>query len=454
MTAPVTRYARADDGASIAYQVLGEGPDLVYVPGFVSHVEWAWELPPSARFLRRLASFSRLIVMDKRGTGLSDPIGARVSPEERANDIRAVMDSAGSERAMLFGSFEGGTLALLCAASNPERIDGLALYATPAKVTQGHGYPHGWSPAAIQLYLAASEEGWGAEDGASLLAPSLSDDSGYHQWFGRLLRMAASPGMAMTLLELNAQLDARKALPGLSVPVRILHRTGDRLVDVGHSRYLAEHVAGSLGRELDGDDHWPWAGDVDDLVAELAELVTGTRGLRDPDRVLTTLLFTDVVGSTELATDVGDRRLAELLDDHRILMRRELVRFGGHEVDSAGDGFLASFDGPTRAINCAAAVQEAVRTLGLDLRAGVHTGECEVLGERFGGIHVHIGARVAAAAGPGEIVVSSTVRDLVDGSAIVFDRRGTFELKGVRGARDLFTARVEGARQPVTIPER
>jgi class 3 adenylate cyclase len=448
MTPPPTCYARAADGASIAYQVLGDGPDLVYVPGFLSHVDWGWEFPASAQFLQRLASFSRLIVMDKRGTGLSDPIVGWISPEERANDIRAVMNAARSDRATLLGSFEGGTLALLCAKANPDRIDGLALYATPAKVAQGPDYPHGWSPAAIQLYLAASEEGWDAEDGASVLAPSLAGDAGYNQWFGRLLRMAASPGMAMKLLELNAELDARSALNSLDVPVQIVHRTGDRLVDLRHSRYLAEHVSGSRIRELEGSDHWPWAGDVDDLVSELSELVTGDRGPRRPARVLATLLFTDVVGSTELATEVGDRRLSEILDDHRAVMRRELVRFGGREIDSTGDGFLAAFDGPTLAIRCASAAQEAVRHLGLELRAGVHTGECEVLGPRLGGIHVHLGSRIASTARSGEILVSSTVRELVAGSDITFEPRGTFELKGVRDNRDLFTASLDEGRLP------
>jgi pimeloyl-ACP methyl ester carboxylesterase len=435
-----TRYARAGD-VSIAYQVLGEGPDLVYVPGFVSHVEWAWELPQYARFLRRLASFSRLILLDKRGTGLSDPVAGVAAPKERLQDIGAVLDAVGSERATLLGGFDGGTLALLYAASRPDRVAGLALHATPAKFTQDATYPHGWAPAAIQLYLSASEEGWAAEEGAPLLAPSLAVDAAYRRWFGRLSRMAASPGMAMALLQMNAQLDARAALGALDLPVRVLHAEGDLLVDAGHSRYLAERVRGAALVELPGADHWPFAANADAVVAEVEELVTGSRGLPEPDRVLTTLLFTDVVGSTEHAAALGDRRWAALLEDHRALVRREIERFGGREVDTVGDGFLARFEAPTRAIQCAMAARDVVRALGIDLRAGVHTGECEQLGPALGGIHVHVGARIAGQAGSGEVVVSSTVRDLVDGSAIAFDDRGSVELKGVPGRRRLFLAR-------------
>jgi pimeloyl-ACP methyl ester carboxylesterase len=437
---PTTRYARAGE-VSIAYQVLGDGPDLLYVPGFVSHVEWGWELPQYARFLRRLAAFSRLIVVDKRGTGLSDPVAGVASPEQRLEDVGAVLDAVGAERATLLGGFDGGTLALLYAAAHPERVAGLVLYAAPPKFTQDDTYPHGWAPAAIQLYLSAAEEDWAAEEGAPLLAPSLAADAAYRQWFGRLSRMAASPGMAMALLQMNAQLDARAVLPSLDQPVRILHARGDLLVDPGHSQQLAALLPAAELVELPGADHWPFAENADAVVAEVEELVTGSRSLPQPDRVLTTLLFTDVVGSTEHASALGDRRWAALLEDHRALVRREIERFGGLEVDTVGDGFLARFDAPTRAIQCAMAAREAVRALGIELRAGVHTGECEQLGSALGGIHVHVGARIAAQAERGEVVVSSTVRDLVDGSAIAFDDRGRVELKGVPGARRLFLAR-------------
>jgi pimeloyl-ACP methyl ester carboxylesterase len=451
VTIPETRYARAGE-ANVAYQVVGEGPDLLYVPGFVSHAEWSWEFPPFARFLRRLASFSRLILLDKRGTGLSDPVAGIPTPEERGDDILAVLGATGSERATLFGTFDGGSLSVLFAARHPERVQGLALYATPAKFTQSSDYAHGWSPAAIQFYLSASEDGWGSDAGAEVLAPSLAHDESYRRWYARLVRMAASPGMAVSLLQMNAQLDVRGALGEVGVPAVVLHRSGDALVDPGHSRYLAAHLPAARLVELDGADHWPWAGDADAVVAELQELVTGARGMPEPDRVLATLLFTDIVGSTELAARLGDRRWAELLEDHRALVRRELARFGGCELDTAGDGFFASFDGPTRAIGCAAAAGEAVRELGLELRAGVHTGECERVGEGLGGVHVHIGARVAAEAGPGEVVVSEVVCRLLDGSAITLEDRGVVDLTGVPTPQRLYVARQAHAAAPVTIP--
>ena len=442
MTVSETRYARSGD-VTVAYQVVGEGPvDLVYVPGFLSHVEWGWEHPAFARFLRRLSSFSRLILFDKRGTGMSDPVAGVPTPEERMDDIRAVMDAAGSERAALFGIFEGGPLSLLFATSYPDRVSALVLYASLAKFTQDADYAWGWSPAAIQLYLAASEEGWGSGEGADLLSPSLAADDNYRRWFARLVRMAASPGQATALLKMNTEIDVRDVLPRVQAPALVLHREGDLLVDAGHSRYLAERIPGAKHLELSGDDHWPWAGDAERIAEETQELVTGARGMPEPERVLTTLLFTDIVGSTERASELGDRRWREVLEDHYVLVRRELARFRGREVKTIGDGFFASFDSPTRAIRCAAAVLEAVRPLGIELRAGVHTGECEMIGDDLGGIAVHVGARVAAAAGPGEIFVSSTVTELVDGSDIRFDDRGTFELKGVDGERRLFAAEV------------
>ncbi len=440
---PDTRYARSGD-VTIAYQVVGDGPvDLVYVPGFLSHVEWNWEHPAYARFLRRLASFSRLILFDKRGTGMSDPVTGVPGPEERMDDIRAVMDAAGSERAALFGVFEGGPLSLLYAARHPDRVSALVLYAGLAKFTQNGDYAWGWSPASIQLYLAASEEGWGSGAGADLLSPSLAHDDNYRRWFARLVRTSASPGQATTLLKMNAEIDVRDVLSQVQAPVLVLHREGDLLVDAGHSRYLAEHIPGAKHRELPGDDHWPWAGDAERVAQETQELVTGARGVPEPERVLTTLLFTDIAGSTQRASELGDRRWRELLEDHHTLVRRELARFRGREVKTIGDGFFASFDSPTRAIRCAAAILEAVRPLGVELRAGVHTGECETIGDDLGGIAVHVGARVAASAEPGEVLVSSTVRDLVDGSGVRFNDRGLFTLKGVEGERRLFAAEVE-----------
>ena len=441
---PQTRYARSRD-VTIAYQIVGEGPaDLLLVPGFLSHVEWSWELPASARFLRRLASFSRLIVFDKRGTGMSDPVDGIPSPEERAEDIASVLDAAGSERAALLGVFDGAALAMVFAAQQPERVSSLALYAGMAKFTQGDGYELGWSPAAIQLYLSATEEGWGSSEGAALLAPSLADDAAYKSWFARLLRLGASPGRAVSLMRMNTELDVRDRLASLQAPTLVLHRAGDGFVDGGHSRYLAEHIPGARLVELPGDDHWPFAGNAEALIGEVEEHVTGARRTTpEPERVLTTLLFTDIVGSTEQVTKLGDRRWKELLQHHNALVRRELERHRGRELQTTGDGFFATFDSPTQAIRCAAAARDAVRQLGLELRAGVHTGECELHGHDLGGIAVHVGARIAAAAGAGEILVSSTLSELVAGSDIRFTERGRFTLKGVERERELFAAEVE-----------
>lgn len=436
---PETRYARCGD-ANIAYQVLGEGPDLLYVPGFVSHVEWSWEFPPVARFLERLASFSRLIVLDKRGTGLSDPVVGMPSAEERADDLLAVLDDARSERATVCGTFDGGTLALLLAARFPERVGALALYATPAKLTQDVSYLHGWSPAAIELYLTASEGTWGSSRSADVLAPSLAGDEAYQRWCTRLVRTAASPGMAIALLRMNAELDARPVLDRVTMPAVVLHRSGDAFVDVGHSRALAARLPVASLVELDGCDHWPWAGDADAVTGAVRELVTGERGTADAERVLVTLLLTDVVGSTELAAELGDRRWSELLQDHHAVVRREIARYGGREVDTAGDGFFARFTGPTQAIRCAAAIRDATAELGITLRAGVHTGECELRGERLHGIHVHLAARVASEARAGEILVSRVVRELLDGSGIALEEHGAASPKGFAEPQRLFRA--------------
>jgi class 3 adenylate cyclase len=448
-----TRYARSGD-TSVAYQVLGSGPiDLVYVPGFLSHLEWNWQYPPIARFLERLASFSRLIVLDKRGTGLSDPVEGVPTLEERMDDVRAVMDAVGSERAALFGVAEGGPLCLLFSATYPERTSALALYACLAKFTQDREYPWGWTPAGIQIYLTASEPEWGTGVGAEHLAPSLAGDEVYRRWFARMLRLSASPRTALALLRMNAEIDVRAVLPSVRVPTLVLHRTGDLFVASGHGTYLAEHVPGAKLVELPGDDHWPWAGDPDAVVAHVQEFTTGVRWAPEPDRVLTTVLFTDIVDSTERTVADGDRRWRDLLEEHRALARRELDRFRGREIETVGDGLLASFDGPARAIRCARAIVDAVQPLGVELRAGIHTGECEVLADGLAGIAVHVGARVAARAAAGEVLVSRTVRDLVAGSGIEFEDRGSYELKGVPGEQQLFAVRSErsseSAREPV-----
>jgi class 3 adenylate cyclase len=430
---PETRYTRSGD-VNIAYQVVGDGPiDLVYVLGWVSHVDLIWEEPLSARFLERLASFSRLILFDKRGTGLSDRVPDADLPtlEQRMDDVRAVMDAAGVERAALLGLSEGVPMCLLFAATHPERTAALVLMGGYARRLWAEDYPFGAAREDYDAFLEDIHESWGGPVGLEVRAPSLAGDSVFRAWWATYLRMSASPGAALALTRMNGEIDVRRVLPTISVPTLVIHRTGDRSLPVEGSRYLAERIRGAKLAELPGDDHLPWIGDQDDILDEIEEFLTGVRRGPAPDRVLATILFTDVVGSTERAAALGDRGWRELLARHHALVRRELERWRGTEVDTAGDGFLATFDGPARAIRCACAARDAMRELGLEIRAGLHTGECEVLGLSVAGIAVHIGARVAALAGGGEVLVSSTVRDLVAGSGISFEERGEHELKGV-----------------------
>jgi pimeloyl-ACP methyl ester carboxylesterase len=438
---PVTRYARSGD-VSIAYQVVGDGPlDLVFVSGWVSHLDHMWEEPSFARFLRRLASFSRLILFDKRGTGLSDrvPVSDLPTLEERMDDVRAVMDAAGSERAALLGHSEGGPMCLLFAATYPDRTVALALIGSYARRLVGEGYPFGARPESYGAFLDEIERGWGGPVGLAVRAPSLVDDERFTAWWADYLRMSASPGAALALTRMNGAIDVRPTLATIHVPTLIVHRTGDRSLPVEGARYLAERIEDATLVELPGADHLPFVGDQDEILDEIQEFLTGVRGGFEVDRVLATVLFTDIVGSTEHAVELGDREWRELLDSHHLLVRRELARWRGNEVDTAGDGFLATFDGPARAIRCACAVRTEVRRLGIEIRAGLHTGECEVHGNSVAGIAVHIGARVSALAGPGEVLVSSTVRDLVAGSGIEFDERGEHELKGVPGPWRLYS---------------
>jgi pimeloyl-ACP methyl ester carboxylesterase len=438
---PVTRYARSGE-VNIAYQVVGEGPlDLVFVSGWVSNLDLMWQEPSYARFLRRLASFSRLILFDKRGTGLSDRVPEADLPtlEARMDDVRAVLDAAGAERAALLGHSEGGPMCLLFAATHPERTVALVLIGTYARRLVGDGYPFGTSPEAYDGFLAEIADGWGGAVGLEARAPSLVDDTRFRTWWSDYLRMSASPGAALALTRMNGQIDVRPALETIGVPTLVVHRTGDRSLPVEGARYLAERIRGARLVELPGNDHLPFVGDQDAILDEIEEFLTGVRRGAGNDRVLATVLFTDIVGSTERAVELGDREWRDLLESHHLLVRRALESWRGIEVDTAGDGFLATFDGPARAIRCACAIRDAVRGLGLEVRAGLHTGECEVHGETVAGIAVHIGARVAALAGPGEVLVSSTVRDLVAGSGIEFDERGEHELKGVPGRWQLYS---------------
>jgi pimeloyl-ACP methyl ester carboxylesterase len=437
---PETRYARSED-LHIAYQVVGQGPsDLVLVPPFVSHVELYWEEPLVNRFLTRLASFSRLILFDKRGTGLSDRVPPDRLPtlEQRMDDVRAVMDAAGSERAALFGPSEGGPMSALFAATYPGRTSALILYGTLASTIRDASYPWPMDPTERRTVIEAIPQHWGRGTSVDLLAPSLAGDERFRRWWARLERLGASPGAAMALRRMNGQIDIRDTLPVIRVPTLVLHRTDDLDTSIEEGRYLAAHIPGARFVELPGADHLPWA-DQDAILDEVEEFLTGVRPVPEPDRVLATVLFTDIVGSTEHAAELGDRRWGDVLVSHHAIVRRQLDRFRGREVKTVGDGFLATFDGPARAVRCACAIRDGVRSVGVSIRAGLHTGECEFVGDDVRGIAVHIGARVAAKAQSDEVLVSSTVKDLVVGSGIEFEDRGVHRLRGVPGDWRLYT---------------
>ncbi len=444
-----TRYAKSS-GINVAYQVLGDGPlHLVYVPGWVSHLELAWEQPLLARFYQRLASFSRLVLFDKRGTGLSDRLAQLPTMEERMDDVRAVMDAVGMSRAALFGVSEGGPMCALFAATYPERTSALVVYGTYAKRIWAPEYPWAPTPEERQRFFDAIEKRWGGVVDLAILAPSVANAKAFRRWWAAYLRAGASPGAALALARMNTEIDIRHILPTVRVPTLVLHRTDDRDVAVGGARYIAQAIPQAKYVELDGSDHLAFVGDADALLDEVEEFLTGARHVPESDRVLATVLFADIVGSTERAAALGDGRWRELLVSYQTLARRELERHRGREIDTAGDGVLAAFDGPARAIRCACAFRDAVRALGIEVRAGLHTGECEVIGPKLGGIAVHIGARVAAHAGPGEVLVSNTVKDLVAGSGLRFLDRGVHVLKGVPGGWHLFAVdqTVEAARR-------
>jgi pimeloyl-ACP methyl ester carboxylesterase len=431
-------YARSGD-VNIAYEVTGRGgPDLVLVPGFVSHLDNDWEHPASAGMLERLGTFSRLIRFDKRGTGLSDRAVGLPDLETRMDDVRAVMDAAGSESAWLFGYSEGGPMSILFAAVYPERVRALVLYGTYAKrANPDDDYPWCESWEQRQAYAAAVEREWGVEADLTRMAPD-ADETLARWWMARA-RASASPAAARDLVLMNSLIDVRPVLGSVQAATLVVHRTGDRDAQVEEGRYLAAHIPGARFVELPGDVHVPWW-ETDDLLDEVEEFLTGVRPTRLEDRVLATVLFTDIVGSTQRAEAVGDREWAMQLERHHKAVRRELARFSGEEVDTAGDGFLALFDGPARAIRCALAIRETVAAQGLSVRAGIHTGEVErPRQEKPRGIAVHVGARVAAAAGPGEVLVSSTTNDLVAGSGVRLEDRGELELKDV-GRRRLYAA--------------
>ena len=437
---PETRYTKSGD-IHIAYQVTGKGPlDLVYVPGFVSHLEYQWEEPRWARMLRRLASFSRLISFDKPGTGLSDRLAAIPTLEQRMDDMRAVMDAVGSRRAALLGVSEGGPMSILFAATHPERTSALVLYGSYARRMWAPDHPWGRTEEEMTRILERSEREWGGPVAIDMWAPSEANNEEFRRFYANYRRLSASPGAALTVMRMAAEIDVRHVLPVVRVPTLIVHRAGDRISRIENARYLAKQVPGAKLVELPGDDHVPFVGNGEAIVDEIEEFLTGVRPEHgaDTNRVLATILFTDVVGSTERVAVLGDRRWREILEQYYSVARRELVRFRGREIDTAGDGLFAAFDGPARAIRCACRIRDEVRPLGIDVRSGLHAGECEVVGEKIGGIAVHIGARVAATAEPGEVLVSNTVKDLVAGSGIGLKSRGTHVLRGVPGEWPLF----------------
>jgi class 3 adenylate cyclase len=437
---PKTQYTRSGD-LHIAYQVVGEGQvDLVYVPGWVSHVELAWEEPTLARFLRRLASFSRLIMFDKRGTGLSDRVPNDRLPtlEERIDDLRAVMDAVGSERASVFGVSEGGNLSAFFAATYPERTKALVLFGTFAKRIWSSDYP--WAPKAEdrEREYETIEREWGELMDVGHYVPSKAGDEAFARRLATYFRRSASPGAAVALLRMNTQLDIRHILATIRLPTLVIHRTGDRDANVEEGRWIARQIPNARFVELPGEDHLPWVGDADSVLDEIEEFLTGARSVSEFNRVLATVVFTDIVGSTEQAARLGDRAWRDLLESHHALVRKELTRFRGREIKIVGDAFVATFDGPARAVRCACSIRDNVAQLNVQIRAGVHTGEVDITDHDIGGIAVHIAARVVAAAQPGEVLVSSTVKDLSAGSGINFTERGAYALKGVPDKWRLF----------------
>jgi pimeloyl-ACP methyl ester carboxylesterase len=442
-TLPEVRYARSGD-VHIAYQVLGEGAiDLVFVMGWLTNLETYWELPGYRRFMQRLAGFTRLILFDKRGMGLSDRtmIGTL---EERMDDVRAVMDAVGSERAVLLGVSEGAPLSMLFAASHPERTAGLIFVGGEVKEIREDDWPWGQSTrkdyeAMLEGILSGQTE-WGKVTRV-WFAPSRENDPAVIDWLSRLERSAASPAAAVAFMRLGSEIDVRYVAPSIHMPTLVLHTPRDPVVPYEQGRWLAEQIEGARFVELTGRDHVPWFDVGDQVVTEVREFLTGFREAPEPEKVLATVLFTDIVESTDRARELGDIEWTALLARHHTTVRAVLAQYRGREIDTAGDGFLAAFDGPARGIRCAQAILDALDGIGIPARSGLHTGEVEVVGDKLAGIAVHTGARVAAAAGPGEVLVSSTVRDLVAGSGIEFEDRGLHELKGLDEPRRLFAVR-------------
>ena len=441
--APETRYAHSG-GINIAYQVFGRGPlDLVYVPGWISNVEMNWENPRMAASLERLGSFARVVIFDKRGTGLSDRVSGYPTIEQRMDDVRAVMDAAGVERAALFGHSEGAGMCIVFAATYPERTRALITYGGFAKRLRSSDYP--WAPeteARMSYADRLEREGWSiwTDEDLSYYAPSLAGDRETARWFEASIRRSASPAAAAQLLRMNTYVDVRAVLSQVPVPTLVIQALDDRDVDVRDGRYLAERIPNAKYVELPSGDHMWWVSHQDEIIGEVQEFLTGARTSVESDRFLATALFTDIVSGTTKAAEIGDQRWRDLIERHHALVRKELARHRGVEQDTAGDGFYATFDGPGRAVRCALAVRDSLRALDVEIRAGAHAGECERIAGKVGGIATIIGARIRELASPGEVLVSATVRDLTVGSELRFEDRGTHRLKGVPGEWRVFAA--------------
>lgn len=444
---PVTHYAEVGE-VSIAYQVVGNGPiDLVHIPSWITNVEENWNEPGYAHFLNRLASFSRLILLDKRGTGLSDRVVGQASLEQRIGDVLAVMSAAGSQRAALFGSTEGSAMSALFAATYPERTRALVMYGAYARRMRSIDYPWGPSIDERQQFLDDIRTGWGGPAVLDMLARDAQHDPHFREWWSGYLRRSSSPAAALALTSMNSDIDIRPLLPTIRVPTLVVHRRGDPLCPVEGGRYIAAHIPGASYVEVPGNDHLPFVGDIDALIDPVEEFLTGAPPVMETDRVLTTILVIDIVNSTARAVELGDDRWRTLLSSYRVMVREQLERFRGDERNMTGDGFVATFDGPARAIHCAWAIVRLVRSLGLEVRAGLHTGECTLSADQLDGIAVHVAARVMSFAGSSEIVVSSMVKDLVAGSNIPFVSRGRHTLRGIPGIWQLLAVDIEGRQE-------
>jgi class 3 adenylate cyclase len=434
MAATETKYARSGD-LHIAYQVVGDGPvDVLWVPTWVWQIEHVWEQPWMARFMRRLASFSRVITFDRRGSGMSDRIAGAPTLEEQMDDVVAVMDAVGSERAAVIAMLEAGSMAALFAATHPERTQSLVLYEPTPRMTSAPGYDWPLTREQREANVEPLRANWGTGAWIVGLSGGMAQDERSREWAGRLERLAAPPGTAVALFRMHSDVDVRPVLPSIQAQTLVFHRVGDKFIDIRHSRYVAEHVPDAKLVELPGEETLPFGPGQDELIDELEVFLTGARHAPDPERILATVMFSDIVDSTQRAAEMGDRRWRGVLESIEGSIVPVLDRHRGRVVKTMGDGFLATFDGPARGIRCATAIRDAARSqFGLDIRSGLHTGEIELIGDDVGGIAVHIGARVGASAGPGEVLVSGTVKDLVVGSGIVFEDRGERELKGVPG---------------------